>query len=360
MREISRPTLLVDEQIARRNIEKMAEKAVRNQIRLRPHFKTHVSAEMGEWFRDAGVNTCTVSSVEMAEYFRQAGWNDITIAFPFNRLETPALNTLCTNAKINLVLEDTDTFEYLEEHLQHPASFFIKIDVGTHRTGLPVTSDFSALTKNGRRLTFKGFLAHAGHSYRCRSHEEIHQTYVNVQQDLAALKSRYPEAEISYGDTPTCSLIEDFVNIDELRAGNFIFYDWMQYVITSCEFTDIAVCMATPVVAKHPERNEIVLHGGAVHFSKDYVKNEDDEPIFGALVKLSDNGWKQLPENQYLVRVSQEHGILRVEDKTLYNEIMVGDLVGIIPIHSCLTANLMGKYLTTTGKEIYHMNWRRV
>ena len=30
----------------------------------------------------------------------------------------------------------------------------------------------------------------------------------------------------------------------------------------------------------------------------------------------------------------------------------VGDLVEIIPVHSCLTANLMGSYLTTEGEHI--------
>ena len=360
MHGITRPTLLVNEQIARKNIARMAEKATKNKVSLRPHFKTHVSAEMGEWFREAGVDTCTVSSVEMAQYFQKAGWDDITIAFPFNRLETPAINELCANGQINLVIEDKDTYDYLEEHLEHAAAYYIKLDVGTHRTGLPVTTDMSNLVESGKKLSFKGFLAHAGHAYRARSRDQIIKAYQEVQQGLAMLKAKYPGAEISYGDTPTCSIIEEFENIDELRAGNFIFYDWMQYVINSCEFEDIAVCMAVPVVAKHADRHEIVVHGGAIHFSKDQVKNEQDEAIFGALAKLTANGWEQITENQYLKRVSQEHGILHVDAKGLYDEIKVGDLLGVIPVHSCLAANLMGKYQTTTGRKIYHMNWRRV
>ncbi|MEL7144779.1 MAG: alanine racemase [Bacteroidota bacterium] len=360
MQKIARPTLLVNEQIARQNIDRMVAKAANNGVKLRPHFKTHVSAEIGEWFREAGVTTCTVSSVEMAVYFQKAGWDDITIAFPFNRLEIPVLNELCSKGQINLVIEDRDTHDYLEEHLNYKASYYIKIDVGTHRTGLPVTTNFDPLVRSGEKLNFSGFLVHAGHSYRSRSKEQILKTYHEVQEHLSILKSRYPKAKISYGDTPTCSIVDHFEHIDELRAGNFVFYDWMQYEINSCTFDDIAVCMAVPVVAKHPARNEIVVHGGAVHFSKDQVKNELGETIFGTLVKLTSTGWTQLSENQYLKRVSQEHGILHVEDKVLYDDIRVGDILGVIPVHSCLTANLMGKYLTTTGKEIHHMNWRRV
>jgi D-serine deaminase-like pyridoxal phosphate-dependent protein len=82
--DISVPTLLLDEGRARRNIFRMADKAASNQVRFRPHFKTHQSAAVGEWFRDVGVTAITVSSVEMARYFAAHGWNDITFAFPVN------------------------------------------------------------------------------------------------------------------------------------------------------------------------------------------------------------------------------------------------------------------------------------
>jgi len=31
--------------------------------------------------------------------------------------------------------------------------------------------------------------------------------------------------KISYGDTPTCCVSENFPGVDELRPGNFIFFD---------------------------------------------------------------------------------------------------------------------------------------
>ena len=36
----------------------------------------------------------------------------------------------------------------------------------------------------------------------------------------------------------------------------------------------------------------------------------------------------------------------------------IGYLVGIVPVHSCLTANLMKGYLTLEGEEIDHMEGR--
>jgi len=97
----------------------------------------------------------------------------------------------------------------------------------------------------------------------------------------------------------------------------------------------------------------------AIHFSKDTVENEKDEAIFGALVNLTENGWEPMSKTYYLKKVSQEHGILSVEDNDVFNQIKVGDILGIIPVHSCLAANLMGKYLTLENKEVLHMNWCR-
>lgn len=84
LHDMEKPTLLVNPQIARRNIAFMAEKAYRQGVRFRPHFKTHQSAVVGEWFREQGVQAITVSSVDMARYFADHGWQDILIAFPVN------------------------------------------------------------------------------------------------------------------------------------------------------------------------------------------------------------------------------------------------------------------------------------
>ena len=78
---IEKPTLILDPTICRANIQRMAERAKRNNVKFRPHSKTHQSAMVSEWFREVGVDAITVSSVEMATYFAENGWKDITIAF---------------------------------------------------------------------------------------------------------------------------------------------------------------------------------------------------------------------------------------------------------------------------------------
>src|SRR5660398_51403 len=105
MTKIIRPTLVIDKEICLRNIERMAQKAADHKLKFRPHFKTHQSAKIGEWFKLFGVDAITVSSVRMAEYFAVNGWADITLAFPVNILEIENINRLAANIKLNVLVE---------------------------------------------------------------------------------------------------------------------------------------------------------------------------------------------------------------------------------------------------------------
>jgi D-serine deaminase-like pyridoxal phosphate-dependent protein len=160
---------------------------------------------------------------------------------------------------------------------------------------------------------------------------------------------------LSIGDTPCCSIMDDFTGIDEIRPGNFVFYDVMQYKIGSCDPDDIAVAMACPVIARYPERNEFVIYGGAVHFSKDHIVNKNGDIVYGIMVDLREDHWKFIGEQVYLSSVSQEHGIVKTP-KEIIRSFDLGDTIGIIPVHSCLTAACMGSYVTLTGERIDTMN----
>lgn len=360
--QVKQPTLLLDEQKCRANIKKMFEKAQKHNLQFRPHFKTHQSLEIGRWFKEAGVEKITVSSLQMARYFAPE-WKDITVAFPVNILEIDSIHQLSKDIQLNLLIESAETLLFLKQNLQNSIGFFIKIDVGTKRTGIDpdnivLIDEILKLSQTSEKLHFKGFLAHTGHTYSCHNKAciiEAHQKAQKLLQELKAnYQKEYPNLMISYGDTPSCSLVDDFSGIDEIRPGNFAFYDWMQHKISSCKIEEIAVAMACPVVALHPERNEVVLYGGAVHFSKDFILDESGTKTFGQVIQKTENGWTSNPQKAYLKKLSQEHGILSVPDKEI-SQYKVGDVICILPIHSCLTANLIKSYQTLDGKEIQMM-----
>jgi len=357
--KLSRPAFLVDEDKCRNNIEIMALKAKASGIGFRPHFKTHQSAAIGEWFRDHGVEKITVSSIGMAEYFASHGWRDILVAFPVNLREISAINQLARKVLLQLVVESASTTTFLKDHLTAQAGICIKIDTGARRTGLmpgnltEITNILQILTRS-ENMTFNGFLTHDGHTYTAGSREEIvsiHQHSVALLNSLKKeIEKDFQVPQISLGDTPSCSIIERFEGLDEIRPGNFVFYDVMQYALGACSLQDIAVAVACPVVAVHRERNVLVIHGGAVHLSKEYLE-KGGLKHFGLMVPLTANGWGEPVPDCYVQSVSQEHGIVHASDEFL-KTINIGDMVGVLPAHACLTASLFRYFYRLDGNRM--------
>ncbi len=356
LNNITKPTLLLDKNKYLLNIKKMAYKAKESGIGFRPHFKTHQSIEIGNWYRDFNVTKITVSSFDMAESFTKAGWNDILVAFPFNIREINRLNELSSKSKISILIDNIETLIALS-FLNNTVNFYIDIDTGYGRTGIPAENIIAVenVIKHSqqiKKLDFSGFYCHAGHSYKTNSRDEINKIHNKATKDLSNLKTVFAKylPRVLYGDTPNCSLQSTFSGIDEITPGNFVFYDLFQATNGSCTEDDIAIAMACPVVGKYKIRNEIVIHGGAVHFSKESVMI-NEKSIFGKTAQKNETGWKPDSNPLFLDSLSQEHGIVKIGSKDL-GSINIGDIILFLPVHSCLTANLMKQYITLEGDQI--------
>ncbi len=348
--EIQRPTLVVDYDRLERNLQKMLHKANKSDVIFRPHFKTHQSAEIAKCFRKHGVKSITVSSVSMARYFADHGWDDICIAFPLNILEIDEIVNLSRSITLSVLVESSVHIETLMNNIATAVGVWIKIDTGYHRTGL--SSDDKQIEaliqqiRSSNHLIFKGFLTHAGHTYYAKGQSEILNIMVSARKQMTALKDQYQDSGspvlLSYGDTPSCSLATDFSGFDEIRPGNFVYYDVMQYHLGSCALDDIAVAIACPVVAKHKQRNEIVIYGGGVHLSKEFIAGDNGFKLYGYVVEIKDKSWGEPIAGAYVSSLSQEHGIVYLPASD-FHRFKEGDLLGVLPIHSCMPANLLPK-----------------
>ena len=360
VKQIEKPTLLLDKTRALTNIERMVSKANQRGIRLRPHFKTHQSAVIGEWFREQGVSAITVSSVDMAAYFARHNWQDITIAFPVNLRQAQTIDNLARQVKLNLLFESAGVVVKLDNLLQAKVGAWLKIDTGYQRTGIawdnmPLIGEVVTAIQGSRWLELEGILTHAGHTYATTSSSEVAAIYEQTVSRMQAVQQYLAregiDVAVSVGDTPGCSLTSDLGEVDEIRPGNFVFFDLSQLEIGSCQEGDIAVALACPVVAKHPERGQLVIYGGAVHLSKEGLIDKEGTAYYGLVSLPLENGWGSLSRSSRLVSISQEHGLINA-DSELFDSVTVGDIVVIIPVHSCLTANLMGNFLTLDGDKI--------
>lgn len=363
--KVTRPTALLDENRVKSNIKRMFDKAQKAGVIFRPHFKTHQSIAVGEWFRELDVSKITTSSLLMAKYFADAGWNDITVAFPVNVCEINLINELAAKIKLNLLVESVDSVNYLKEKVTSNIGIYIKADIGYHRAGVDphnfqlIDSIIEAI-KSAAKLSFDGFIGHAGHAYHAITDDNLNKIHTDSLACLESLESHYrkvyPNMILSTGDTPTCSRKDNFAPANELRPGNFVFYDLEQHSINSCPEEQVAIAVLCPVVSVHPERNEIIIYGGGVHFSKERLGTDGWPQCYGMLINYSESGFGKIEHAIYLKSLSQEHGIVHAPSE-LINKFKVGDLLAFVPIHSCMTADCLRSYITFDGKKLDHFSY---
>ena len=366
--EIQKPQLLIDPEKAQKNIQSMLQKARQNQVVFRPHFKTHQSHEIAEMYRDEGVSAITVSSVDMAAYFAAAGWQDILIAFPVNVLQINDINQLAARVHLSLLVDNLESIVFLKEHTHHPMDIWIEVDTGLHRTGIWWQNHQYMLTcaqqiKDSPQLAFQGILTHAGHTYQADSPQDVIHRAEGSRSAMLEVK-RYlqdhdcGEVRVSIGDTPGCRLLSDFDGVDEIRPGNFIFFDLEHWLLGVCRAEEIAVAVACPIVSKNMQRSEMVIYGGAIHFSKEQLMYQG-EAVYGLMAEKEGCHFSGLLSEGRLLHTTQEHGVLHVSD-SIFRQYQIGDIVLIYPVHSCLTVQAMGEYRDIhSGKTITTMVQQR-
>lgn len=356
------PTLLLDKEKCLRNMEKMARKASGNSLDLRPHCKTHQSAEIAGWTRDFGVRALTVSSFPMARYFARAGWKDILVAFPFQPGEMENLIGISGMCDLSILVDSPAALPFLN-HIPNLVGVYVDVDTGYGRTGIrtenpELMEQIIVKVLANPHLEFRGFYCHAGHSYQASHRDEADQIHQKALGDLGGLKKLFGQygPRLLYGDTPSCSVQEEFGELDELTPGNFFFYDLVQHALGSCRLEEIAVVMECPVAGRYPVDERIMIHGGGIHFSKESMQHQGKQ-VYGRLVSREESGWNIGDDEHYLDSLSQEHGILHKCGK-LVREVNIGDMLSFFPVHSCMTANLMREYRTLEGSRISTMSSR--
>ena len=189
------------------------------------------------------------------------------------------------------------------------------------------------------------FLTHFGDTYNSKSPNEIHEAYENSLNKISELNKKFPDYEISIGDTPSSSLVNKYPEfITEIRPGNFVFYDLDQLKIGSCQIDQIAIRLVCPVISIYKKRNSLLLYGGSVHFSKDHII-ENNNKCYGYV--YHGDYWSLENKIGYIKSLSQEHGIVELEKNI---NLKIGDKLSVIPVHSCLTVDKMREFYIDDNK----------
>ena len=304
-----------------------------------------------------GIGAITVSTLAEAEHFADGGFRDITYAVPIAPAKLDRAAALARRIeRLNVLVDSDQAFRALEEH-ETVFDVFLKVDCGYHRAGVdpenPDSARLAMAIARSERVHFQGLLTHAGHSYHARDVEEIRRVAAEESSSLSRFRALLAPEGLgdtlrSVGSTPTLSVVERFDECDEVRPGNYVFYDAFQATIGSCSRGDVAVSVLTTVVGSYPERGTLIVDAGALALSKD-LGPEHLDPGFGYGM-VCDLDLRPLPMR--VAALSQEHG--RIESRS---HVPVGTRLRILPNHSCLTAAMFDRYHVLEGGRVVD-EWR--
>ena len=359
--DLSTPCLLIDAVRLRRNIAQMNAKASDNNVRLRPHTKTHKSIAIARQQAAHGASGITVAKVGEAETFVAAGFEDVRIAYPLiGDDKHERLLALMEQARISFCVDTPAGAEaasaFYDAHDQ-PAEVLMEVDVGHGRCGVPWdrAEDAVALARHiaalpGLRLA--GILTHAGQAYhgprdgesvddalqRASAEERDRMLHVAAQLHAADVPGATPDAfTISIGSTPSMRYFEnatrDGFRITEIRPGNYVFFDATQVGLGAATLDDCALTVLTTVVSRRDDADGTRLYLDA---GKKVTTTDTGACTEGYGILLSDSPARTPLADATITGMSEEHGWVRTPHDT---PLQVGDRVQFVPNHACVTVN---------------------
>jgi len=341
------PSLILDVAILERNAKRIGDIAQSNGVQLRPHVKTHKSIEVARIQTRGHSGAITVSTLAEARAFATHGFDDLTYAVPIEPGKfKQVIELVRQGTKLSLITDDPELPELLDnlargENIQ--LDVFLKVDCGYHRCGVEPNSreafGIPRLITDSKNLRFAGILTHAGHSYNCKSKAELLDVTRQERDSMMELAAGLREVgievpKVSIGSTPTITHLDHCRGIDEIRPGNYIFFDAFQATLGSCKFDDCALTVLASVIHRDWTHRTVVIDAGALALSKDHGPIDLNPKCgYGSVLDLEGNAL-----GVTLHSLSQEHGVLCELDDTTLGALKVGTRVRVLPNHSCLTA----------------------
>jgi hypothetical protein len=242
----------------------MRAKALASGVAFRPHVKTHKTIEIARMQHGGAIGPITVSTIAEAEFFADAGFRDITYAVPIAPEKLPRAAALAARIeRLNILIDSETALRAVEAfHAANGLVFdiFLKVDCGYHRAGVdpndPDSVRLAIAIANSPAVHFQGLLTHAGHSYNARDVEEIRRIAAEEIESLSRFRALIGMDELtrSIGSTPTTAIADTFADTDEVRPGNYVFFDAFQSTLRTCTRDEVAVSVLasapTPNAAK--------------------------------------------------------------------------------------------------------------
>jgi D-serine deaminase-like pyridoxal phosphate-dependent protein len=347
--DLNSPVLVVDIDTLDANIAAMAAFAAAHGLALRPHAKTHKSAEIARRQIAAGAVGVCVAKLGEAEALAAGGVASIHITSPVVSASAIArLVALHATAPALTVVVDhpANVAALAGAGFTGPLGVFIDVDPGIHRTGVasPAAAiEVAAAIERSPALRYAGVQYYCGaeqHAPTARLRREaLTERNADLRAVIAALtEAGFAPSIVTGGGTGTFALDAEFGLLTELQAGSYVFMD-EDYL--ACEPIAGAPTFApslfvdTRVVSANARRL-VTVDGGVKSFSTD--------------VKARPRVVAGAPPDSVYVPMGDEHGALLLPDGA--DRPALGSVVTFSTPHCDPTVNLYDHYHLVRGDTL--------
>lgn len=347
--EIDTPALLIEKSVLENNIRKMSELARKNQVKLRPHVKTHKIPEIAALQIKYGARGMTSAKLSEAEVMINHGVKDVCLAnIIVGKIKIERLFKLSKQAIISVAVDSVENARDLSNFFTKHNSVLrvlIKVNVGFDRCGVGGVRDATRLAKeieNLKGLELIGVMSHAGQVYAAASEEEIKRETAAEMEILTSIKCSLEKngieiREISAGSTPAALSLLESGCISELRAGNYVYNDIIQVGLGSAKIEDCALSVLATVVSV-PSLERAIIDAGSKSLALDIAPESDSYRGHGYICG----------KNALIERLSEEHGIISRAGENF----SIGEKIRIIPNHACNVSVLHEEAIVVDGENI--------
>jgi D-serine deaminase-like pyridoxal phosphate-dependent protein len=329
--EVDSPALLVYKDRAKQNIETLI-KSIDNPDRLRPHVKTHKSAEISQLMLKAGIKKFKCATISEAEMLASAGASDILLAYQPVGPKAKRLAELIDEfpkTKFSCLIDNVQSASDLATILTGIGStlnVYIDLNVGMNRTGIVPDSAARLYEqcKNFRSINIIGLHVYDGHlrdpDYEARRKkcDEAFAKVLKLKTEIEVGATR--KLVIVAGGTPTYSIHCKRKEV-ECSPGTFIYWDKGYEQTLPEQQYKFAALVITRVISKPAD--DIIC----VDLGHKAVASEN--PLNNRVYFLN------APELQPTGH-SEEHMVLKCDGKNYE----VGDVLYGVPHHICPTVAL--------------------
>ena len=233
--KLQTPALVIDIEALERNIAAMAEHARRNRIALRPHAKTHKSAEIARRQIAAGALGVCCAKLGEAEALAAAGIESILLTSPVVS-DGGIARLMALNARMPALMAVCDCIE-VAAALDAAANasgktlkVFVDIDPGMGRTGIRPdrAPPLVEAVARAAHLELMGLQCYAGQVQHMESPNQRRDASFSALKELGALRDALGPAApsiLSGGGTGTFDIDPELRVLSELQVGSYVFMD---------------------------------------------------------------------------------------------------------------------------------------